>query len=193
MNVLIVTAHPKDGGHTHVIAETYKREVEKLGHTVKVVDLYARENQLPFYALSRDPNQVVANMQQDVLWAKEIVMIHPIWWSQMPAIMKNWMDTVFTPGFAYKYYEGKPKKLLTGKTAKIFATAGSYAPYYHIPIVYEFTPLHIIWKYAFFGFFGVDLIDFKICDQMNVNDSCPPIGCFENYLEKIKKSAQNIH
>jgi NAD(P)H dehydrogenase (quinone) len=42
-------------------------------------------------------------MQEKILWADEIVLVFPIWWGDMPAIMKNWMDCNFMSGFAFKY------------------------------------------------------------------------------------------
>lgn len=193
MNILIVTANPKPTNHTKIIADTYKSIVEERKHEVRILDLYAPENKLPFYTLSRDLDPVAERMKDDMRWADEMVFIHPVWWGQPPAIMKNWIDTMFVPGFAYKYVEGKPKKLLTAKTAKVFATAGSVAPYYKLPIVYEFTPLFLVWKYMVLWFCGVNMIDFQVCDKMNVNNSQPPEGHFEKFLEEVKRSARTLH
>jgi NAD(P)H dehydrogenase (quinone) len=198
MNILIVTGNPKEKNHTALIAETYKNISEKNGHEVKCLDVYD-----PLYcpAYSRasklsddDPNKKIVSASQELItWAEEIVFIHPVWWSNMPAGLKNWIDSVFVPGFAYKYVNGRPEILLGNKKAKLFCTAGSYAPYYNFPIIKFFTPLHLLWRYAMLGFFGIELIDFKVCDKMNVNNSCPPEGCFETYLRRIEYSAQHIH
>ena len=197
MNILIVTANPKPNSHTEMIANSYQKVVLENGHTVKTIDVYASENLLSFTKGIRlaegDPNiPIIKSAQESILWAEEIVFIHPIWWSNMPAGLKNWVDSVFTPGFAYKYENGRPVPLLTQK-AKVFCTAGSYASYYTLPIIRLFTPLHLLWKYALLRFFGIDLIEFKVCDKMNVNNSCPPEGCFENFLRRIAFSAKFIH
>lgn len=195
MNILIVKGHPRANGHTHAIAETYIKSVNQLGHHTKTIDVYAKEYVLPYMDFVKDSLDAkdakkIKTMQEMVLWADEIVFIHPVWWATMPAGMKNWMDAIFVPRFAYKYNEkGKAEPLLTGKIAKVFATAGSHAPYYHIPIVKEFTPLHITWRYALLGFCGIELIEMKVQDKMNTNSSCPPDGCFEAFLETVKKSA----
>ncbi len=197
MNILIVTANPKAENHTKQIAETYKTEKEKLGDEVRLIDLYAEENMIPYFLCdkNRDAGSAdqIEKMHEHITWANEIVVVHPVWWGLMPAAMKNWMDEVFGPHFAYQYDKGgKEIKMLTGKTAKVFATAGSNAPYFRIPIVKLFTPLHLIWKYALFGFCGIELVDFQVCDQMNMNNGCPPVGRFENFLEEIKHSARKI-
>ena len=195
MNILIVTGNPKKENHTDIIKTTYKDTVEKSGHEVKLINVYAEEFSLPYSnpekgSLDKESEEKIKKMQEMIMWANEIVIIHPIWWASMPAGLKNWADTIFTPRFAYKYTtEGKVEKLLTGKTAKVFATAGSRALFYHIPIVSLFTPLRIIWKYAILNFCGINLVEILVQDKMNTNNSCPPVGCFENFLEKIKVSA----
>lgn len=193
MNILIITANPKPTNHTQIIANTYKEIVESDKHTVRVVDLYAEENKLPSYKLSREVDPIVEKMKADVLWAEEIVFVHPVWWGNVPSALKNWQDTLIAPGFAFKYVEGKPRGLLKGRTAKVFATAGSVAPYYWLPLVHEFTPLYIQWKYMTLGFSGIEMIDFRVVDKMNVNNSQPPEGRFEAFIEKVKKSARTLH
>ena len=76
---------------------------------------------------------------------------------------------------------------------KVFCTAGSNASYYILPIIRLFTPIHLLWKYAVIEFFGMDLIEFTVCDKMNVNDSKPPEGHFEKHLRRIEFSAKFIH
>lgn len=196
MNILIVTGHPKKENHTLFIAETYKTESERLGHKTKTLNVYAPEFILPFMTFEKDSLDIkdqakIKKMQEMILWAGELVIIHPVWWACMPAGLKNWADAMFSPHFAYKYDEkGKAVPLLTGKIAKVFCTAGSYASYYRIPIISFFTPLHIIWKYAILGFSGIELVEMKVRDKMNVNNSCPPEGCFDAFLKIVRKSAR---
>lgn len=196
MNILIVTGHPKKENHTIAIADTYKSEVERLGHQIKTIDVYGSDFVLPYMSFEKDSLDAkdinkIKKMQEMITWANEIVIVHPVWWASMPAGLKNWVDAIFCPHFAYQYNEkGKPCPLLVGKTAKIFATAGSYAPYYLLPIISFFTPLHLIWKYAVLEFAGIELVEMKIIDKMNVNAGAPPIGSFEKFLKKVKKSAR---
>lgn len=198
MKILIVTGNPKEINHSKLLADTYKTAAQNEGHEVRVIDVYAPEYKMTYAKGGRpsegDSNIPLIKTSQDlIIWADEIVFIHPVWWSHMPAGLKNWIDSVFVPGFAYNYVNGKLEKLLNGKKAKVFCTAGSYAPYYIIPVVRLFTPLHLLWKFAMLGFFGIDLIDFKVCDKMNTNNSCPPEGCFETFQRRIEFSAKHIH
>lgn len=197
MKILIVSGNPRPNNHTKILAESYEREALKNGHEVKKIDVYSQEFVLPYTIAARLPDDDpslprIKASQELITWADEVVFFHPIWWSHMPAGLKNWIDSVITPNFAYKYVNGRPQALLS-KKAKIFATAGSYAPYYLLPLVRLFTPLYIIWKYAILKFCGFDLIDFKVCDKMNVNNSQPPEGHFESFTRRVEYSAKFIH
>ena len=48
-----------------------------------------------------------------------------MWWYGIPALMKGFIDRTFLPGITFEYVDGKafPKKLLTGKTARVIMTA----------------------------------------------------------------------
>lgn len=197
MNILIVTGNPKQNNHTQILCDTYAKEAKENDHEIKTINVYDNEwktsyatgGRLP----ERDPDISIIKASQDaIVWADEVVFIHPVWWAYMPAGLKNWIDNVFTPGFSYKYTDGKPIALLS-KKAKVFCTTGSYAPYYLFPLVRLLTPLHLLWKYAILGFNGFDLIDFKVCDQMNINNSHPPVGRFEKFLRRISFSAKFVH
>lgn len=63
-------------------------------------------------------------IQDKISRADEIVFIFPTWWVNVPAILKNFFDNIFTSGFAYRYNKGSmfPEKLLTGKTVRVFTT-----------------------------------------------------------------------
>jgi NAD(P)H dehydrogenase (quinone) len=43
----------------------------------------------------------------------------------MPAIMKGFIDRVFSAGFAFKYTNGVPVGLLKGKKATVFVSSGA--------------------------------------------------------------------
>ncbi|MFI6846733.1 NAD(P)H-dependent oxidoreductase [Kitasatospora sp. NPDC050467] len=43
----------------------------------------------------------MAAEQEKVLWSDAVVLQFPMWWFSAPAIMKGWIDRVFTAGFGY--------------------------------------------------------------------------------------------
>lgn len=190
MNILIVTAHPSKDGHTHAIANTYKEAKESKGHTVQLVDLYNEENMLSYLTFQnireRPMEKVQGKFQEQVCWANEIVVVHPIWWGSAPAIMKNWSEQTFWPRVAYRYTgPGKVEKMFIGKTAKVFATSGGPSWYFYT----YFLPLLPFWKLCVFGFTGVELIDYKICGKMDMLSGDEKTAHFQKFLKKVKKSA----
>jgi NAD(P)H dehydrogenase (quinone) len=52
------------------------------------------------------------------------VFIYPIWWFGPPAILKGWIDRVFTRKFAFDFGPGGMKGLLTHEKALILNTLG---------------------------------------------------------------------
>lgn len=53
--------------------------------------------------------------------AQHVVLQYPTYWYSMPGPMKNWLDQVMTPGWAYG--PGRPG-VLAGKTLRIATTTG---------------------------------------------------------------------
>jgi NAD(P)H dehydrogenase (quinone) len=62
--------------------------------------------------------------QELIAWADHLVFIYPIWWFERPALLKGWIDRVFTNGFAFSYGNGV-KGLLKHKKALVVQTAGN--------------------------------------------------------------------
>lgn len=59
--------------------------------------------------------------------ADAVVFLHPIQWYSMPALLKEWLDVVLLPGWAY----GSGGDALKGKTYWLVASTGSPAEAYH--------------------------------------------------------------
>ena len=64
----------------------------------------------------------IARHCAEIAAADGIIVVHPNWWGQPPAILKGWIDRVIRPGVAYEFLdgddgEGVPVGLLKAKTA----------------------------------------------------------------------------
>jgi len=55
----------------------------------------------------------------------KLIFIYPIWWGSMPAILKGFLDRVFTPNFGFYYKSRIPIGLLKDKRALVFSTSGA--------------------------------------------------------------------
>lgn len=190
MNILIVTAHPSQTGLTHAIAETYKEAKQAKGHTVELVNLYAKEfstEDLHFETLKDyKSTKIQKKFQNQLVWAHEIVVVHPIWWGTPPSVMKRWVELSFWHGIAYRYTgPGKWLKLFDGKIAKVFATSGGPSWIYRLPL-YPFRPF---WKNSVFEYCGIDVIDIQICGNLNILEGKEKEKHVQKFLKKIKRSA----
>ena len=68
----------------------------------------------------------VLKEQQLITDSDLITFVYPIWWTQMPAILKGYIDRVFTHGYAYEAVgHHKFEGLLKFKRVAIFNTIGT--------------------------------------------------------------------
>jgi NAD(P)H dehydrogenase (quinone) len=68
--------------------------------------------------------------QDHIKWADVITFIYPIWWYQMPAMLKGYIDRVFSHGFAYEIGAEGIKGLLSGKKVIMLNTTGGAGEHY---------------------------------------------------------------
>ncbi len=130
MKNLIIYAHPNPASLNHFFKETVIKSLEKSGHEIVVRDLN-EINFNPVLSLQDMQGQRMGQVAEDVkteqdfiTWGDQIIFIYPIWWTGMPAIMKGYIDRVFSYGFAYRYDLGVQKGLLTGKQTIIINSHG---------------------------------------------------------------------
>ena len=164
MNVLVIVAHPNRASFNHAIAQTCARELTDNGNEVVTHDLYeeAFDPILPYAEFPKEA-ALPAEIQRycdEVSQADGIVIIHPDWWGQPPAILKGWVDRVLRPGVAYEFLEGDkgegtPRGLLRAKCAVIFNTSNTETT--REKIVFG-DPLEAIWKNCVFSLCGVPVI-----------------------------------
>jgi NAD(P)H dehydrogenase (quinone) len=130
MKHLIIYAHPNQQSLNHHLKQALTEHLWDSEQEVVVRDLY-QLNFSPILSLEDMKDQRAGKVAPDVkqeqdyiLWADHITFIYPIWWTGMPAIMKGYIDRVFSYGFAYRYDQGIQKGLLTGKQTTIINTHG---------------------------------------------------------------------
>ena len=92
--------------------------------------------------------------------AEGIVVVHPNWWGQPPAVLKGWVDRVFRPGVAYRFEEGDggegiPIGLLKARAAIVFNTANT--PDAREQSVFG-DPLESLWKRCIFDLCGITTV-----------------------------------
>lgn len=108
MNILVVYAHPYNQSFNHAIKECVINAAETVQHKVVVRDLYAL-NFNPVLSGSELVNSFNGGVvPEDVLIEQEylasadvVVLVYPLWWAGMPAILRGYLDRVLSYGFAY--------------------------------------------------------------------------------------------
>lgn len=161
MNALVVLAHPKPGSLNHAIASAVRQAIEGLGHEVFYHDLYLEgfDPVLPADEIPRDgslPDSIKVHCDQ-LANADLIIIVHPNWWGQPPAILKGWIDRVVRPGGAYAFEEGDsgegvPRGLLKARVALVFNTGNT--PAAREKEVFG-DPLELLWHNCVFRLCGV--------------------------------------
>lgn len=128
---IIIYAHPKTGGHCFNILKEVKRKLSSKKKKYELVDLY-KINYDPVMKESEhytSGNYNISNQnkefQKKIEKAEKLIIIYPVWWTAMPAILKGFFDRVFTSHFAFKYIKGIPVGLLKGKKAAVFIASGA--------------------------------------------------------------------
>jgi NAD(P)H dehydrogenase (quinone) len=160
MKILVILAHPNPASFNAAIARTVVQTLEAAGHTVLFHDLYAEgfDPVLPAAEVRKDaplPTLVAAHVA-DLVAAEGIVIIHPSWWGQPPAILKGWLDRVLRLDVAYHLPgpdgAGTPQGLLRAQMAVVFTTSNT-PPLREIDLYGD--PLQNIWENCVFRVCGV--------------------------------------
>lgn len=161
MKVLVIVAHPNKASFKYAIALTCSKTLADNGHEVITHDLYDEffDPILPFEEFPKDvalPPAIQLHCDE-VSQADGLVIIHPNWWGQPPAILKGWVDRVIRPGVAYEFLagdsgEGIPIGLLKAKVAVVFNTSNTETE--REKTVFG-DPLQLIWENCVFGLCGV--------------------------------------
>jgi NAD(P)H dehydrogenase (quinone) len=161
MNISVILAHPDKGSFNHAIAQAAVAQIERNGHRALFHDLY-KEQFDPLLFSEEIPKDAplpaaIARHCAEIAAADGIVVVHPNWWGQPPAILKGWVDRVIRPGTAYAFLEGDsgegvPNGLLKARTAVVFNTSNTEME--RERRVFG-DPLETVWKNCIFGLCGV--------------------------------------
>ncbi len=161
MRISVILAHPDNRSFNHAIAETALKALTSNGHHCHYHDLYKEKFDplLPSQEIPKAGNidpSIAAHCQQ-ISTVDGIIIVHPNWWGQPPAVLKGWIDRVFRPGVTYEFEEGDqgegiPVGLLRAKRAVVFNTSNTNAKR-EIEVFGD--PLETLWKNCIFGLCGI--------------------------------------
>lgn len=165
MKVSVILGHPYENSLNSAIANEIVNTLKDNGYTVLYHDLYQEHFNpvIPAKELVSDKSddELVILHQKEIREVDGIIIIHPNWWGQPPAILKGWVDRVLRENVAYTFPVGDnggglPIGLLKAKTGLVFNTSNT-------PKEREIKafgdPLERIWKDCIFDFCGITNFD----------------------------------
>lgn len=165
MKISVILGHPYEKSLNAAIAQAVVTQLKKNGHIVMFHDL-CQEKFDPILSdqeLVSDSSDdaLLLRHQQEIRQADGIIIVHPNWWGQPPAILKGWVDRVLRENIAYTFPVGDtggglPIGLLKAKIGLVFNTSNT--PEERETVVFG-DPLQRIWKDCIFDFCGVSVFD----------------------------------
>lgn len=107
MNISLILAHPFEQSFNHGLATEVATALREAGHSVHFHDLCAErfDPVMTKAELGSDmsDNALVLEHQNELKTCDHLIVIHPNWWGQPPAILKGWLDRVLRNGVAYRF------------------------------------------------------------------------------------------
>jgi putative NADPH-quinone reductase len=130
--VLIIQGHPDRESYCRALSMAYKVGALNAGSEVQeiiVSDLKFNPNLEFGYRKRTELEPDLLEAQEKIKWAEHLVIIYPLCWGGMPALLKGFFDRTFLPGFAFQKRENSVwwDKYLIGKSARIITTMVSLA------------------------------------------------------------------
>lgn len=182
-NVLIINGHPDKQSYNYALSEAYLKGANTSEATVSqinIVDLTFNPNLESGYRERTELEPDLLDVIEKIKQADHLVWVFPIWWGGYPAILKGFIDRTFLPGITFQPIEGKafPKKLLTGKSARIILTSDTPKWYNSLfmknPTINQF-------KKATLQFCGIKPVKVTYIDPIRDSSS----AFREKWLEKV--------
>ncbi|NNG02050.1 MAG: NAD(P)H-dependent oxidoreductase [Desulfobacteraceae bacterium] len=139
MKNLIVFTHPYEKSYCSSILQHIVRDFRTKHQDVDIIDLYQEgfnpaldKEALSLYKHGKFSDPKVGKFQKLINESNHLLFIFPVWWYDLPAILKGFLDKVFLKDWAYEDSKsGLPKGKLTFiKKATVISTMKSPGWYY---------------------------------------------------------------
>jgi NAD(P)H dehydrogenase (quinone) len=133
--IYLLLGHPDKSGLCGALADAYEASAKEAGH--EIVRMNIGEMQFdPIlhkgYRAMQELEPDLKKFQEQVTTSNHFVIIHPVWWVGMPAILKGLFDRAWLPGSAFRYMKmpsGKRSifwhRMYRGHTARIIIASGT--------------------------------------------------------------------
>ena len=158
MHVLTVLDHPDPKSFSAAVAHRFMAGAKDAGHSVELADLHAE---------GFDPRWTMADIEADggvsapedvrseqmrIERSDAICLVFPLFWWGMPAVMKGWVDRVWSWNWAYDQLDDPERSLQRARTGVLLIPAGSRSD--ELETEGYLAALETTWSKGTFGYFG---------------------------------------
>jgi NAD(P)H dehydrogenase (quinone) len=131
MKHAVIIAHPNPDSLAATVARTYAETLRSLGENVVIRDLYALGFD-PCLKAQEIPGAKGFEAAPDVAAERALLsdiqvftFVYPLWFNAPPAILKGYVDRVFSMGFGYLPVFGGTEPGLDGRQLMSFTSSGA--------------------------------------------------------------------
>jgi len=141
MNTLIIDGHPNPDSLCAAIVARYA-ETNGNSAVLAVRDLHFDQNMHFGYRRRQKLEPDLERAWQLLLNADHVVVVSPIWWGSVPALLKGFFDRLLLPKRAFRIKpNGIPEGLLAARTGRVIVTTDS--PWWYLRLVGDTTVRHV--------------------------------------------------
>jgi NAD(P)H dehydrogenase (quinone) len=127
--ILIIDGHPNPDSFCAALAQKYADAARQAGAKVEILSL----RDLSFDVILHQGYQAKQALEPDLVKAqamikasRHLVIVTPVWWGSMPALLKGFLDRTMERGWAFRYgSNGLPEGLLAGRSARLIVSTDS--------------------------------------------------------------------
>ncbi len=187
--LLILAANKHENKREELVVQLCKEFGEKcqsMGIDVDWIDLYEDAQKEEFDPIGQlhQKDAKIVEYQFRIKRADCIVFFHPVRYNSVPAILKGFIDLVFTKGFAFSAGKTDFEPLLKNKKAIVFAFSENFG--WQNKLFYNNT-LKIFWKRGVFELCGIKNEYILLSGLQNFNEKT-----IQSVTEKVLKTASKL-
>lgn len=123
--IAIIVGHPKRQSFCAGLADAYRRGAEAAEHEIRLFRL-AEMRFDPILHEGFDKRQQLepdlATAQAAIVWCEHLVLVFPLWFGSMPALLKGFIERVFEEGVVAEKGPKGYRPLMNGRSARIILT-----------------------------------------------------------------------
>lgn len=133
--IFLLLGHPDKSGFCGAMADAYEAAARAAGHEVVRMNI----GEMMFDPILHKGYRAIQELEPDLVRFQDalkacdhFVIIHPVWWLGMPAILKGLFDRAWLPGSEFRYIKTRAgarsifwHRLMRGKTARLIVASGT--------------------------------------------------------------------